>query len=426
MQYLSSTKNLPWLTNMITLAFFSLSLVIKSGYSLGALILLITSLLGLPWWWKKRQFNKKDYLIGASFVFMASIGIFKAWTIDSSGPEYDIPVKFLITPLILGYLTVYPPKPSYIWWGVSLGAMGAGLSAIVYTWFLPGLLPVEHAGRASRYSNPIQYGNISILLAILSLCGLIALPKQQYYLKLSLTLGTAFGILAAVLSLSRGSWITLLLVLLILLILNFNKRRYLNYQSLITASIIAVVLGIGYMSLGEKINKRVTLATQNIINYYTKGNNTTSVGQRLSMWKFALHEGRQYPILGADAKQIKIDKANWVKAGNAPKIILKYTHLHNEYLDAFATKGLIGLLALLLLFGLPLHYYLTSLSTHIKNHPELRRLRSAGIAHISCFAFFGLTEVSLPSHNIAFLMLTLPLCMIYTCYCRELKQASTI
>ncbi|HEX6928109.1 MAG TPA: glycosyltransferase family 2 protein, partial [Gammaproteobacteria bacterium] len=79
----------------------------------------------------------------------------------------------------------------------------------------------------------------------------------------------------------------------------------------------------------------------------------------------------------------------WVEAGLAPERLLIFDHPHNEFLSVLASRGLAGLFALLLVFGIPLSHFAWGV-----RHPDrdIAGLSYAGIMLIAGFAIFGLSE----------------------------------
>lgn len=412
--------NFTFLSSISALIFFSLSLSIHRGYAYGTALLLLTTLLTLPLWWKHKNITRGCLWICSSFFCIALVDTLKGVSSGSNIADFERAFKYLIAILIFFYLMTYPPKPTFIWWGIALGAIGTGLAAVFYTWVSPELLTPAHRGRASPYLNPIQYGNMSILLSMLATCGL-STPKK--ILKLALLLAIILGVLASVLSQSRGGWVAFILTLLIFCIINFRKQYFFSLQFLLACCFLGIVATAGYLSVGKIIKARVNLAVQEVTYAYKQGKpGNGSVGQRLQMWEFALHEGMKYPLLGASKTQLIQDKEQWVKDGKATQAALQYGHFHNELTNAFAKKGFLGLFALLALYLVPLYFFLIPYRHVSRENPELNALRMAGASHILMFIGFGLTEVSLDVYNSALLMFLMPLCFFYTSYIYQLQK----
>jgi O-antigen ligase len=81
-----------------------------------------------------------------------------------------------------------------------------------------------------------------------------------------------------------------------------------------------------------------------------------------------------------------------VDAGEAPPITAVYDHPHDEMLDALSSRGLVGLAALLLLFGMPAWLFARGLDS-----PDPARVGASLGGLLVCVGFvvFGLSETML-------------------------------
>ena len=143
---------------------------------------------------------------------------------------------------------------------------------------------------------------------------------------------------------------------------------------------------------------------QHDIALYQEGKADTSIGARFEMWRFAWQEGSRYPLFGAGTAQLNADKDAWCAAAD----LAAFGHLHNEFLDAFARRGLLGLAVLFFLLVWPL--FLFRRTGH--DSPDAAALRLAGRAQVLLYSGFSLTQAALFSHNSGFLFFALPLCLI--------------
>ena len=144
---------------------------------------------------------------------------------------------------------------------------------------------------------------------------------------------------------------------------------------------------------------------QHDIALYQEGKADTSIGARFEMWRFAWQEGSRYPLFGAGTAQLQADKDGW----HATADLAAFGHLHNEFLDAFARRGLVGLAVLLFLFIWPLVLYRRG---EERDSPDAAALRLAGRAQVLLYSGFSLTQAALFSHNSGLLFFVLPLCLI--------------
>jgi len=74
-----------------------------------------------------------------------------------------------------------------------------------------------------------------------------------------------------------------------------------------------------------------------------------SMNQRMEMWRVALAAFAQRPLLGHGTGSFNEIAREWVNQGHAAPVLLRYDHAHSEYMDALATRGVLGFITLVLL-----------------------------------------------------------------------------
>lgn len=368
--------------------FSALALIVASGFSLGAVMLVLGSALLLH----KRPrlaLEKADRALVATlllyFAVNAAINVFHGAPLR----EYDAPLRFLLAVPALLLLLAYPPQAAALWAGLAAGAVGAGGLAI---WQRLAL----HAERSDGSTNAIQYGNISIVLGILCLAGLawaLARPRKAGWTVL-LALGAVCGVLGAVLSGSRGSWIALPFCVLILAIHygGTHGKRYV-LAGLLALSALAALL---YALPQSGVRERGELAVREVQDFIRTGNADTSVGARLEMWRSGLAMVSAHPWLGWGKQGYMEHKLALIGEGKIAPAIGAHTHLHNEYLDALLKRGAAGLLATLALFLVPLTLFWRALK-HSQRNAQPYAL--GGVLLYVSYLLFGLTQAFLTHNN---------------------------
>ena len=390
---------LPRLVNSATFLFFALSLAVKSGYSYGVALLLLAALVALPHWWPRRPHDAALRWLAFGFFFAGSVALLDVIRSGIGARGLEAPLKFFAVPLLLYFLATVPPKGRAIWAGAACGALLGLAVAWGYATFAPEALPY---GRAARFLHPIQLGNLAMLLALITACSLRAKPRGW---QLLLTLaGAAAGVYTAFLSQTRGSFFALAWALVFLGLLSLRRRHFRARSVALSAVIVAIAAPLFWLANIEVIEERLAEA-QHDIALYQEGKADTSIGARFEMWRFAWQEGSRYPLFGAGTAQLQVDKDNWHAAAD----LAAFGHLHNEFLDAFARRGLVGLAVLLFLFVWPLVLYRRG---EERDSPDAAALRLAGRAQVLLYSGFSLTQAALFSHNSGLLFFVLPLCLI--------------
>ena len=251
------------------------------------------------------------------------------WQLDAtrSGEFWrgaDKPLKYLAAIPCLFFVARFPPKPRFLWLGIALGAIGSGLVAAFERWYL-------HWERPGGYTNAIQFGDLSLMLGLLCLGGLMAaLPAaHRRRWQALLILGALGGAVGSVLSLSRGGWLSLVITSAVFMVV-LRSRISRKILVLIVASILLVIGAWRLLPPGNAVDQRVVAVGQQI-QAYRQGDPNTSVGERFDLWKMALALGFQKPWTGWTERGFEQRKNQMVKAGQVGPRLLELTHAHNEY-----------------------------------------------------------------------------------------------
>lgn len=238
--------------------------------------------------------------------------------------------------------------------------------------------------RAQASYSPIIFGDMAMLAALLLLAAYLAggVPGKYNFLSLSSILASLY---AAVLSGSRGAWLALPIVGLFYLWV-FRKSIAWKKFAIIAISLVVIVFSLPSNYITQRISKIETSARL----YITGEQVNTSEGERLMLWQIALSVWREHPFLGTGIGDFRHETKRKIEGGQT-RLDYVYGHAHNIFLDALATTGLLGLSTLVVAFFIvPGRIFISfGLESTVKkvNFPVL-----AGLAHLVCFAVFGLTE----------------------------------
>ena len=142
---------------------------------------------------------------------------------------------------------------------------------------------------------------------------------------------------------------------------------------------------------------RIYQAKKDIQGYAQGRAKYSSLGTRFEMWKASLHIIKDKPILGAGESSKNAIKKKLIEENQAPKSILN-VHAHNDYLETFSTKGIVGLFLLLGIYLIPLKLFLNVIREN-KNNWNVRSYAIAGAIIPMSYMDFGLSS-SLFSSNI--------------------------
>lgn len=393
---------MPGLTTICVFLFAALALAVSSGYSLGALVLLLASASLL---WKRPQLGlqRQDRLLIATLLLYFLYYTANMLLHGDPMRELDMPLRALLAVPVLLLLLAYPPRPLAWWAGVAIGAMAG--TALALWQFIVQDMPRPDAAT----SNAIHYGNVSMLLGMLSLAGIewASLQRRRLAWMALMLAGCLAGMTGSVISGSRGGWLVVPVCLLIFAV-HLGKKRGMRHMGAALAT-LTVLLALSYFLPHSPVPERAAVAVAEVKKFEDEGNAETSVGQRLAMWRNALELSRQQPLLGIGRSGFMEQKEALAAQGKLGKLVSSYTNAHNDYLDALVKRGIAGVLVLLALLLLPLVLFARALR---HSAATAQPYALAGVMLCTCYTIFGLTTTSL-TLNIGIIMLVFPMMMLW-------------
>jgi O-antigen ligase len=387
-------------TSIAVFLFLAIALIIPSGVSVGP-VLLLFGCAALLRKLDRPRLEREDIALISVLALYFLIGTATNLAHEAPLREYDSPARFLLAIPVLLLLRAFPPLPQFFWSGAAIGAISSGLYGAWQVFSVSGM-------RAEGHTNPIQFGNISLLLGILCLAGLswAASQRRSVFWSVSMSCGIFFGLLGSLLSGSRGSWISLLVALPVAY---FCQGGSLTGRHM-AAGVATALLLFGVLKAAPPLpmEERIELAVTETQDYIHSGTSTTSVGARLEMWRAGLLLIQERPWLGWGKHGYVQQEDHLVQAGKIRLIPGEHNHLHNEYLDALVKRGLLGLAALMALYLVPLVLF----ARRIKDGRQaVRPYAIAGVLLIVCYMAFGLTQSFLTHNNgvmlLGFMLVTL-------------------
>ncbi|MBC7415071.1 MAG: O-antigen ligase family protein [Herminiimonas sp.] len=291
------------------------------------------------------------------------------------------PIKMLLAPVAIGLILLTRPRARILWIGLCVGTVGAAGFAVLQRFVL--LMP-----RAEGFSMPITFGDLAMAMGLMSLAGIQQASRTRWAALPYLSF--AAGVIASILSGSRGGWLALLLSFLPM----YSYGRHALGRR--TVVILAASIGLmGAASLLPQTGVRERLLdVSREITLYKNGNPDTSVGARLEMWKGAWTLFTEHPVVGIGRANYHLGMNDLIDRGLINPAMRDYHHAHNELLNALATQGLLGALALLALYAVPLRFFTRQLRAEGPHRPYAL----AGVLLVLSFIDFGLTQVMFAHH----------------------------
>jgi O-antigen ligase len=377
-------------TSFAVFIFCALSLVIGSGVSYGASLLFLGGAVLL---WKRPalRLTRADRLLCWVFAGYFLLHALENGLQHAVLRDYDAAARFLFAVPVLLVLCAWPARAEAWWGGVVVGALGAGMFAALHHTSVRQLT-------LGGVTNPIQFGNISIVLGMLALAGLgwAQRQTQRWPWTAVLVLGAAGGIVGSILSSSRGSWLALPVGVCIVAV----HYAFTYGRRILFAGIGATLVLIGglYAQPDSDFRQRSDLAEKEVQAYLAKrtpDSSGTSVGQRLEMWRAGVTMIPGHLLLGVGKQGYMDRKQALIDAGQANPAIAQHTHLHNDYLDALVKRGIPGLLATLAVLLVPLRLF----GRHLHGPRAAQPYALGGVLLCTSYLVFGLTQAFFTHNN---------------------------
>lgn len=309
--------------------------------------------------------NRDEKLLSIS-LFLMFISALPPLLINNSlsvgYSELDLPSKYILFALIALLLFKIKPQISKdrLFDLICLGGIVNGVIAIFHIFIFPDML---YHGRYTGYSGINETGFI---------CGAFGIVNLALYLfyknKYMFLIASVLSIVGVAGSGLRGVMLGIFFSFFIILIVGFIFKK-ISFQKILKITLIFLCLFIAtvYIVFKELPSKRMEY-TKTEINAISGGDYTTSIGQRLVMYKEALAIFSLSPLVGMSAKS-QLDNAEQIsKISGFDKAIKEaqkgeplWGKKHNDVLTIMAKRGLIGLLCLLF-------FYFTLINIFYKQH----------------------------------------------------------
>ena len=325
--------------NLSAFLFFSLLLPTKIGHSLAMIFMLLMAFQSFS----LKTVGATGQEIKIAMAFLIVLAFFWSHTFDgvfTLSLKGDYLVRYILAAWLVFVFWKNPIHPRAVVYGCAVGGLAAGILAI---------FQYNDLGRAEGFTNAIRFGNIAMLMGLgcfaAQFVGFFQKKERFFFLVSSL-----FAFAASILSLSRGGWIMLGTLPLIIFFLFGKNKKYAAYLGLALVPLFLFTASL------PPVQDRLLQANTEITGYFQEKNKyvTTSLGARLEQWKVAILMGAEKPLTGWGDAKIEDRKIEYIHAGKAHPSIMNYNHAHNDFIENWARRGMVGVLFLFFIYATPI------------------------------------------------------------------------
>ena len=383
-------KYLKLFINTSIFCFFTLLLVFPKGYNYGSTALLVASVLFVFYSVYKKIKVIEIIKQNSSIFFVVSLYLLTAlFFIVLHGDKFkliDNPLRAFLFLSVIIFVIYTKAKFDVLLYSIPVGSFVAGLVAL-YQYY------VLHLPSAFWEQMKIQSGDIAMSLGLFNfIIALYLFDIKKNRFALVTAIAGLFGVLASVLSFARGGWVGVPLIFVFVLYMYRNMIS----KKLLSAVVLSILVGGISLSTNEQFVGRI-LDVKNNLSHYSQNSKDGSIGARLDMWKMGVDAFIEHPISGWSLKALDEYKKSLADKGIVSREFTVYSHLHNQFIDELAKKGILGGVAILGIFLVPLCSFYRK-QKKFPNNKKLKLLTTLGIIHVLSTMSYCLTQAFL-THN---------------------------
>lgn len=334
--------------------------------------------------------EQKIFCLPIVLFFLSVLASFIVNESPARGPQIIIEtysLLFFAIPLLHIY-TKHSPPLSIVWAMFIAGAIVLGLDSIVDVWNRPG----ARAGGSTRQA--VLFATMAISITTVALASFGYSFRFNRVAIIGSSMAVVLGFTAMMLSQSRGAWIAVPVILLLVMLFYLRKMNKVTKYITIPLALI-ILISASYQI--PFVSKRIDIAVADTMHLLTTdrdiNSRKNSVGYRVELWIAAIDIFNDNKVFGIGPDRYKPVMKTYVKDNNGLKRLPDLKHAHNQLLNTMMTKGVIGALVLIFMLGSHLYIFIKYLSTQYS--PDTRTLALAGCLIITCYIILGLTSAPL-------------------------------
>ena len=324
-------------------------------------------------------------------------------------------VKFLLLIMIFPvyfFFRRYQFDYAALWYGLVAGAFISvivGLYEIIFEVYKPG-----YPGRAKGATHPIIFGNLALLMGVMSMAGLGWFRARAKWQVILPVLALSSGLLASVLSQARGGWVAIPVFVLIFF---WVSRAYFSVlKQLLSFIALMVFISLIYFIPQTGMQSKVEHTVESVQKYLDVDSpekfEFSSIGSRFEMWKASWIIFKKNPVLGVGWGKYQEQAKKLVENGEISAIAVEHIHPHNQFLSVMVSGGILALIAFLILIYVPAKIFVDVIRFKSRS-VDAQRVALAGLIFLVGFVVFNFSESLFErSRSVSFFIFYLAVCMV--------------
>ncbi|MFM0328321.1 O-antigen ligase family protein [Paraburkholderia strydomiana] len=239
---------------------------------------------------------------------------------------------------------------------------------------------------SSSFLNPIHFGDIALAMGALSVLSLNWWRKDGLPVRIVKVAGLLAGLAASMLTGSRGGWVAIPIVTIIVLYVR-SRAKSRKWKVLFPLTIAVLIAGV--YGFSPTVRDRIGDVSSDFV-MYTHGNKDTPLGIRLQLYEASIHIVKSHPLLGLGGDGFRNSMQSFANSGliTPAAAQLGRGEVHNQLFAYMTDYGIVGGLAVLAIYVVPGGIFWRRLSA--PSEPA-RRAALMGLTFIVCFLIFGLS-----------------------------------
>ncbi len=296
--------------------------------------------------------SKDEWIVFAGMVLFFLACITSGLTQPFHVSTLEVEFKYL---LFIPIYIVLRERPESMFWFL-LGLMTSAFCIFCYALYEFLFLDIE----AQKYRvlgayTQNYFGAFAAITAFLSLAGLHTLPQRYKWLCI---IAFILALVSAIASGSRGSYAMVLGTAFFWGMLKLKARTFIVFIAVVSLAAITV-----YKS-ADNVRFHVDRAFDDIVYYFTVDDlsqvheSKRSMSNRFIIWEHSIDMIWDHPWLGIGRKNFPHKVREYMTVEQRGDRTLRLDHAHNAFLEVLVSKGIVGLIGLVLIFFYPLYVFI--------------------------------------------------------------------